>query len=75
MSEEVVGAVVQLDPFKTENKAFAGCFMVVTQLFPWGVQGYIQGVGTTQNKAGGQAYYRARSGTFELIGKAVWSVE
>lgn len=65
--EEIkVGVIVQLDPEKTENKMFAACLMVVTELRSWGVQGYVQGLGEN-GEPGGQAYYRAIFGTFEPI--------
>lgn len=67
--------VVQLDPVLTENAAFAGCLMVVTELKPWGVQGYVQALGDTREAPGGQAYYRAKWGTFEETGgRVVWAV-
>lgn len=70
-----VGDIVQLDPEKTGNKAFAACLMVVTEVKSWGVQGYVQGLGTREAQVG-QAYYRADNGTFEPTGgKAVWTVE
>jgi hypothetical protein len=69
-----VNDIVQLDPEKTKNKAFAGCLMVVSEVKGWGVQGYVQSLGTRE-ESGGQAYYRAETGTFEPTGgKAVWSV-
>lgn len=68
-----VGDIVQLDPQKTGNPAFAACFMVVTDLKEWGVQGYVQALGT-RDGPGGIAYYLAENGTFEkpINGKAVW---
>lgn len=70
-----VGDVVQLSPELTENRAFAGCFLVVTELKPWGVQGYVQALGETRDAPGGLAYYRAKWGTFEETnGRAVWLV-
>lgn len=69
-----IGDIVQLDPEKTSNRMFAGCLMVVSELKSWGVQGYVQGLGAS-GKPGGQAYYRAQTGTFELCGgKAVWLI-
>jgi hypothetical protein len=70
MPEE--GDIVQLDPVKTENRAFAGCLMIVTAVYPWGVQGYVQALGDSPAKEGGQAYYRAEFETFERCGRAVW---
>ncbi|MES2729994.1 MAG: hypothetical protein V4621_07890 [Pseudomonadota bacterium] len=66
--------VVQLDPACTANPMFAGCLMVVSEVKPWGVQGYVQALGS-DGKPGGQAYYRAQTGTFEYVGKAVWTIE
>lgn len=65
--------VVQLDPDNTGNPMFAGCFMVVTEVKPWGVQGYVQALGEDGNP-GGQAYYRAMFGTFQPIGMAEWAI-
>jgi hypothetical protein len=66
--------IVQLDPFKTGNRMFAGCLMIVTDVRSWGVQGYVQSLGEN-GELGGQAYYRAEYGTFEPTGgKAAWSV-
>lgn len=70
-----VGMIVQLDPFETKNKMFAGCLMVVTEVKLWGVQGYVQGLGE-KGELGGRAYYRAELGTFEFTGgQAVWVAE
>jgi len=61
--------IVQLHPEKTLNPHFAGCFMVVTEVKDWGVQGYCQNVGG----AGGMFYYRAGPDEYERTGgKAVW---
>lgn len=75
MSTVQIGDIVQLDPEKTENRMFAACLMVVSELKPWGVQGYVQGLGEG-GEPGGQAYYRAQWGTFEpcVGGKAVWLI-
>ncbi len=63
MKEIKPGIIVQLDPDKTENKMFSGCLMIVTKMKDWGVQGYVQALGKN-GKPGGQAYYRAKFGTF-----------
>ena len=55
-------AVVQLNE-KTTNESFTGCFMVVTDVYGWGVQGYVTVPGS------GAAYYRAEKGTFDMIGE------
>ncbi len=67
------GAVVQLDPEKALNTMFSGCMLVVTEVKPWGVQGYVQALGTNGSQ-GGQAYYRAEWDEIELVGRAVWDV-
>lgn len=72
----VAGDVVQLSPEHTGNRAFAGCFMVVTDVYSWGVQGYVPDLGKSQNEEGGLAYYRAEWATVEPTGgKAVWLAE
>lgn len=74
MTDELIaGDVVQLDPDKTENKMFAGCFMTVTEVKEWGVQGYVQALGA-DGHPGDQAYYRAENGTFVKIGTAYWVI-
>lgn len=66
-----VGDVVQLSP-EVGNKAFACCFMVISEPKPWGAQGYVQGLGTREAQVG-QAYYRAKWEEMEPTGgKAVW---
>ena len=57
-----MNAVVQLNE-STENESFIACFMVVTEVKDWGVVGYV----TIPGK--GAAYYRAKAGTFDLIGE------
>ena len=69
-----VGHVVQLDPEKVGNKAFAGCLMVVTEPKEFGAQGYIQALGTRE-ESGGQAYYRANWEEMELVGMAAWVIQ
>lgn len=50
-------SVVQLSP-NTSNPMFAACMLTVTEIKPWGVQGFVQSLGE-DGKPGGQAYYRA----------------
>jgi hypothetical protein len=64
-------SVVQLNPETVGNPAFAGAMMVVTDLKSWGVQGYVQSLGT-RDAPGGQAYYRAKWEEVEYVGEAVW---
>ncbi len=47
-TELKVGDVVQLHPDKVGNKAFAGCFMTVTEPKEWGAQGYVRTLGTRE---------------------------
>jgi hypothetical protein len=69
----VAGAIVQLGQM-TENRAFAFCLMVVEQVRPWGVLGYVQALGDDRQSVGGQAYYRATWTEIEPTGgKAVWA--
>lgn len=71
-----VGDVVQLSPEATGNRAFAGCFLVVTDVYSWGVQGYVPNLGESRDTPGGLAYYRAEWATVEPTGgKAVWLAE
>jgi hypothetical protein len=72
-----VSSVVQLSPEPNvcRNPMFAGCFLVVTELKSFGVQGYVTGLGKDGNP-GGQFYYRANWDEFEgPIGDAIWIAE
>jgi len=69
-----VGTVVQLNPQTVQNKAFSGCFMVVSEPKAFGAQGYVQALGTRE-EAGGQAYYRANFEEMEVVGRAQWAIE
>jgi len=71
MSEVSKNDIVQLNPENTENKMFSGCFMVISEIKSWGIQGYVQALGQN-GEPGGQAYYRAKTGTFERVGEAHW---
>ena len=67
MSALEKGSVVQL--LKTcKNKAFIGCLMVVEHIKPWGVVGYIQGVGADRDTPGDQYPYRAEYNEIFRIG-------
>jgi hypothetical protein len=67
------GDIVQIAA-KTANPAFAFCLMVVEEVEPWGVHGYVQALGTRHQ--GGVAYYRASWDEIEATGgKAFWRVE
>jgi hypothetical protein len=67
------GMIVQLNPWTVKNKAFAGCFMVVSESKEFGCQGYIQAIGQNR-EPGGRAHYRASWEEMELCGVAEWSV-
>lgn len=72
-TEVVKGDILQLSPTHTATRAFAGCFLVVTYVYEWGVQGYVPDLGKDRNTEGGLAYYRANWATVEPTGgKAVW---
>ncbi len=67
-----IGDVVQLSP-DVGNKAFACCFMTVTDPKSFGAQGYVQPLGEKSGEpAKGQAYYRAKWEEMEYVGKSVW---
>lgn len=65
-----VGDVVQIDPM--DDCLFGACFMTVTELKPWGAQGYIQ-VPAGDNP--GQAYYRCHFENMVRIGRAEFMLE
>ena len=63
-----VSDIVQVDPM---HQVFGGCMVVVTEIKPWGIQGYVQSAGVE-----GQAYIRLEWQNFEATGgKAVWMVQ
>lgn len=73
MSDIKIGLIVQLDPEKTDQM-FAGCFMIVTNIAPWGVIGYIQVPGQVSGpRTTCQYLYRAEHGTFAYVGIAKWT--
>lgn len=69
------GDLVQLNPELVGNKAFSACIMVVTDVYEWGVQGYVQSLGETREHPGGQAYIRVQWPEMELVGEAEWVVK
>ncbi len=74
-SEIKEGWVVQLNPESLRvNPMFAGCFLTVTEVKSWGVQGYVQALGEN-GKMGGQAYYRAKFDEFEIVGVSPWIIK
>jgi len=60
-----VGDVVQIDP--EYDEIFGGCFMVITEVKPWGLQGYFDSPGVD-----GLAFYRVKHENVSKIGPAVW---
>ncbi len=69
MSEIAVGDVVQITPEEDEN--FGGCFMVVSEVKSWGLQGYCKVPGSQND---GVAYYRVPFDRCERIGPARWTL-
>lgn len=62
-----VGSIVQVH---LEVETFGACMVVVTELKPWGIQGYVQSAGVP-----GQQYIRLKTEQIEETGgKAVWVV-
>jgi hypothetical protein len=60
-----IGDIVQVNP---EKEMFGACMVVVTEVKPWGVQGYVQSAGVP-----GQQFIRLKTEDFEQTGgTAVW---
>ena len=72
VSQLKVGDLVQLDPETVQDKMFAACFMIVTELKDFEAQEYVLGM---DGNPGGQAYYRATWEEMEFIGKAEWILQ
>lgn len=68
-----ISDIVQLNPEIVRNKMFTACFMIITEIKPWGAQGYVQALGENGNP-GGQAYYRANHDEMIKVGRAEWVV-
>ncbi len=66
-----VNDVVQLNP-KTTG-AFAGCFMIISEIKYDGAMGFVQIPGDKEKR--GQAFFRARFEDMELIGTSMWSIK
>lgn len=60
----IIGAVLQIAPEHSET--FGACFLQVTEVKPWGVQGFVRVPG------GGNAFVRVKWEHLEVIGMAVW---
>lgn len=59
-----IGSVVQINA--EHDPCFGACFMVVTEVKSWGVQGYVKVPGAD----GGDAYYRVAFDKVAYIGRA-----
>ena len=71
-----VGTVLQLSPESEEVRpCFKGCFLVVTEVKTWGIQGYIPAVGATFDEPGGLVFLRPKWEDLEFVGAAVWRSE
>lgn len=65
--------IVQLNPETVNNKAFAACFMVVTEMKDFGAVGYVM---VPQAEGAAQAFYRANWEEMEETGgAAIWLME
>lgn len=62
------GDVVQIDP---EHPLFGGCFALVTEVKPWGIQGFVS-IPQERGKPPGEAYCRLEWRQIELVGRASW---
>lgn len=62
------GDIVQISPDFYMNRAFAACLAVVDEVNSWGVQAYVQALGSERAGMGGQAYIRLEWDDFELTG-------
>ncbi len=67
------GSVVQISPDHA-GRLFAGCMLTVTEVKEWGVQGYVQALGSGREESGGQAYYRVKWADIVYVGEAPWVV-
>lgn len=68
------GDLFQINPNFVGNRAFAGCFLVATEIKTWGIQGYVQALGESRAERGGQAFIRIDWEDIEYIGRAIWAV-
>ena len=65
-----VGDIVQVNP-EYENKAFAGCFLMVEEIKNWGIMGFVN-VPQKREELPARAYIRIPFDQVEYIGKASW---
>ena len=67
--EWVPGMIAQVNP---ETETFGGCMVVVTEVYDWGVMGYVQSAGVQ-----GQQWIRLAFDKVDIVptgGYAVWVV-
>lgn len=64
--------VVQINPEGHES-FFAGCFLLVTEVKGWGVQGFVAIPASERGKMPAAAYYRAKWDEIEAVCNAVWA--
>lgn len=61
------GDVVQINP--EHDTRFGGCFLLITEVKSWGVQGFVQ---IPTSDGFNRAYYRVPFDQIEHIGTANW---
>ena len=69
-----IGSVVQVSPDKQKDGFFPGCFMLVTEVNSWGVQGFVA-IPEKRGVMPNEAFFRAKFDEVELIGDAVFVPE
>lgn len=67
------GDVFQISPDFSINQAFACCMMSVTEVYDWGVQGYVFALGPNRGTRGGCAFIRVKWDQIAYVGKDVWA--
>lgn len=68
------GSVYQLSPEFSKNRAFAACMFVLTEDKGNYAMGYVQGLGETRSKMGGQYYIFAPYEEMEYVGQCTWMI-
>jgi hypothetical protein len=64
------GSVVQIHPTLC-GPLFQGCFLLVTEVKTWGVQGFFA-IPKNREEPPGEAYFRAKWEEIEYVGLAPW---
>lgn len=67
------GSVVQIAPSQGGHW-FDGCFLLVTEVRPWGVLGFVS-YPTERDKRPAEAHYRVKNGDFAFIGQCAFAPE